>query len=45
MTRELDHMSDQAPERRVAVVVVHGVGDRQPGSALNELVDTLEESP
>jgi hypothetical protein len=36
MARELDH------ERRVAVVVVHGVGDTQPGSALNELVDSLE---
>src|SRR5262245_54595131 len=28
--------------RRIAVVVVHGVGDTEPNWALNELVDTLE---
>jgi len=41
-------MSDNAslnpasPQRRVAVVVVHGVGDAVPAEALNELVDHLE---
>ena len=37
--------NEQGPKgqgRRIAVVVVHGVGDTQPGLALNELVDTLQ---
>ena len=32
----------QVTERRVAVVVVHGVGETTPGYALNELVDTMQ---
>src|SRR5712691_13314196 len=31
-----------SPERHVAVVVVHGVGDAVPAEALNELVGRLE---
>lgn len=31
----------RAAARRVAVIVVHGVGDTEPGLAMNELVDTL----
>ena len=30
-------------ERRVAVIVVHGVGDSQPGSTVNYVVDSLSE--
>ena len=32
-------MADQAAGRRVAVVVVHGVGETTPGYAVNELVE------
>jgi hypothetical protein len=35
-------MADEAAARRVAVVVVHGVGETTPGYALNELVDAIE---
>jgi hypothetical protein len=35
-------MTDPAAGRRVAVVVVHGVGETTPGYAVNELVDTIE---
>jgi hypothetical protein len=33
--------NEQVGGRRVAVIVVHGVGDTEPGVALNEVVDTL----
>jgi hypothetical protein len=35
-------MADEAAARRVAVVVVHGVGETTPGYALNDLVDAIE---
>ena len=41
MADEHGPKGDQAAGRRVAVIVVHGVGDTEPGSAMNDLVDTL----
>ena len=35
--------SGNGQERRVAVIVVHGVGDKLPGSTVNDVVDSLRQ--
>jgi hypothetical protein len=43
MANDRPGSDDSEKARRVAVVVVHGVGDTQPGVAMNEVIDTLEQ--
>ncbi|MDX2203793.1 MAG: hypothetical protein NW223_13655 [Hyphomicrobiaceae bacterium] len=44
MTDETGGVRDRSTDRRVAVVVIHGVGDTQPGLAVGEVVGTLKAS-
>jgi hypothetical protein len=37
-----DEQSPTRAARRIAVVIVHGVGEATPGYAINELVDTMQ---